>query len=350
MFNIETYVDLFLENIPTNESVIPLPLSHLDRFSPSNKVRWSRSSQPLGVYHADPSHCSALCKISKSRSVRESHEQLVSAFFTHYYNGQWANCLCRISVNSDDFLKAIRTELKPYANEMITDWIEEKNEIVAVRAAKYNMQGNRIMYDGFWTHYQYNVRGQLYLGVYFSNKEKKTASEMPEAVLYDGEFNMGERNGYGKELNGHGWILYEGTFRKDKYHGKGKLYYAMGNLRYEGDFENGQYSGKGKEYDFTGFMKYDGRFKNGKRHGEGNLYIAPHYFQNMGYYGKHNEQAYEIYYHRIENCNLEDLNYGDRNEMLYTNEIFEVYQNKGLPECLEEKKAYICNENEVNEN
>ena len=226
---------------------------------------------------------------------------------------------------------------------MITDVIKERNEIKAIRVAMYNMQGSRIIYDGYWTNYKYNIRGELHLGVKFSEKHRAEYSSDPLAMLYKGEFCMGIRRGRGEERDGHGWLLYEGEFWDNKYHGNGKLYYPMGNVRYEGRFDNGKFNGKGKEYDFTGMLKYDGKYSNGERYGEGYLYLAPQYCQYVGAYGKKNVQKEELYYHRVENCNLEDLNYGDRNEMRYTDEIFELYEGKKLPRCLREPKAYICN-------
>lgn len=233
--------------------------------------------------------------------------------------------------------------MKPYKNEMITDFIKDRNEIVAIHVAMYNMQGSRVIYDGFWTKHQYNIRGELHFGVKFSEKDKAEYSSDTLAMLYKGDFCMGIRHGKGEEYDGHGWLLYQGEFRNNKYHGNGKLFYPMGNVRYEGRFENGKYNGVGKEYDFTGLLKYVGTYVNGEQRKEGSLYLAPHYFQDVGNYGEKNIQMNELHYHRVENCNLEDLNYGDRNEMRYTDQTFELFEKKKLPCCLREPKAYICN-------
>ena len=81
---------------------------------------------------------------------------------------------------------------------MITDVIKERNEIKAIRVAMYNMQGSRIIYDGYWTNYKYNIRGELHLGVKFSEKHRAEYSSDPLAMLYKGEFCMGIRRGRGR--------------------------------------------------------------------------------------------------------------------------------------------------------
>ena len=339
-FNLEVYTDLFLRNIPADESVAPhLLFISLDGVFASEKVQEPGASQSVGIHHAEQGCDPAF---PRSRAFIGTHHQLISPFFTHYYHGQWSSCLSRLFADQDDFMKAVETELKPYPSEMIRDVIKEKNEIVAVRAAKYDMTGRRVIYDGYWTNHTYNIFGELHLGIKFSEKDKSNDYPDSSAVLYKGEFCMGVRNGRGEERDGHGWLLYEGRFRDNKYDGEGKLYYPLGNVRYEGHFVRGKYDGKGREYDFTGMMKYDGHYKEGKQYKEGHLYLAPHYFQEVKNYGEKNRQEEELYYHRLENCNLEDLNYGDRNKMKYTNEIFDLIEENRLPCPLREEKAYIC--------
>ena len=55
--------------------------------------------------------------------------------------------------------------------------------------------------------------------------------------------------------------------------GIGKEYFGYDNaLLYEGEYLNGERNGKGKEYDSFNYIKhitYEGEYKNGKRNGKG---------------------------------------------------------------------------------
>ena len=61
--------------------------------------------------------------------------------------------------------------------------------------------------------------------------------------VYEGEWEKGEINGYGKKTFANGDI-YEGEWRNGEKHGKGK-YTSIDGYKYEGDYVNGKRSGVG---------------------------------------------------------------------------------------------------------
>jgi len=166
------------------------------------------------------------------------------------------------------------------------------------------------------------------------------------ALIYEGEFLNGERNGKGKEL-GLNTLKFEGEYLNGKRNGKGKEYYDRniikfegeylkgkrwngkkydydknilyelhnGNvyikkyflekLIFEGEYLNGEKNGIIKEYDINGNIKFEGEYLNGKRNGKGKEYYKNHnlkfegeYFKNKRWNGKgydlNNNIIYEL--------------------------------------------------------
>jgi len=111
-------------------------------------------------------------------------------------------------------------------------------------------------------------------------------------TLYVGQYEMNQRNGYGKyffknkNVYEGGWVngamhgtgkmtyangdMYEGEWKEDTKHGKGKFSYKNGDV-FEGEFVDGIREGKGKMTQKT--QTYEGDWVHGSREGEGKMVI-----------------------------------------------------------------------------
>lgn len=88
-------------------------------------------------------------------------------------------------------------------------------------------------------------------------------------VIYVGQMEKGNPNGYGVQYTSEGNILYEGNFKSGKYSGQGKLYNSDGVMIYDGEFSNNKYEGSGKLYNNIGKITYVGEFSVGQKSGRG---------------------------------------------------------------------------------
>jgi len=88
------------------------------------------------------------------------------------------------------------------------------------------------------------------------------------ALIFEGKYLNGKRNGKGKEFYYNGELKFEGEYLNGKRNGKGKEYYNDGELKFEGEYLNGKINGKGKEY-YYGILRFEGEYLNGKRNGKG---------------------------------------------------------------------------------
>ena len=68
---------------------------------------------------------------------------------------------------------------------------------------------------------------------------------------YEGLFEFGKRQGWGKEYYGSTGDRYEGEFWQDERHGWGTFNWLIGD-RYEGDFVQGLSHGRGTSYYHNG--------------------------------------------------------------------------------------------------
>ena len=76
-------------------------------------------------------------------------------------------------------------------------------------------------------------------------------------IIYETKRKEKENNSYNENL----------LFKEEI---KGKEYYIFNNaLIYEGEYLNGERNGKGKEYSILGNLIYEGEYLKGKRHGKG---------------------------------------------------------------------------------
>ena len=121
---------------------------------------------------------------------------------------------------------------------------------------------------------------KLFSGEYFKGK----GIEYDDAIIYEGEYLNGKRNGKGKEKDLMGKKLFEGEYLKGKrwnvkeFDQKGNKIYELingngfikeydeyRNLVFEGEYLNGERNGKGKEYDINGKVIFEGEYLNNKR-------------------------------------------------------------------------------------
>ena len=106
---------------------------------------------------------------------------------------------------------------------------------------------------------------RIFSGKYFvdgGNNIRKIFNGNNNALIFEGEYVKGKKNGKAKEYNDYGSIIYEGEFLNGKRHGKGKEYdNSVDRLIFEGEFKNGKrWNGKG--YDKDGYVVYE--LKEGK--------------------------------------------------------------------------------------
>ena len=106
--------------------------------------------------------------------------------------------------------------------------------------------------------------------------------------VYEGEWNEGLEEGYGKLIFKNG-DKYEGEFDDSRFSGKGKFTWVDGDT-YEGEFENGEHSGYGEYFGANGFV-YKGGFLNGYYHGKGTL-ISSDGSKYVGNFENHFENGY----------------------------------------------------------
>jgi len=87
---------------------------------------------------------------------------------------------------------------------------------------------------------------------------------------YEGNWHLGKRHGYGRELSAAGEIRYLGSFEAGKYSGSGILFLANGD-RYEGGFRNGKMHGKNSRYIYKNGDILTISYEEGLRQGFGIL-------------------------------------------------------------------------------
>jgi len=114
----------------------------------------------------------------------------------------------------------------------------------------------------------------------------------PNGFYYEGQWKMGDIDGYGTLFSQDNSIIYRGMWKNGKYDGEGILYNSRqlkidmnSNTRpliyekevgawkeFSGQFKNSKWEGNGKLF-FTNGDYYTGEFKNNKANGIG-AYIA----------------------------------------------------------------------------
>ena len=169
-------------------------------------------------------------------------------------------------------------------------YIDEERKL---KLAKYNKSIqdklnikliNYKLFNGKYIIYETKLKGKEYYGE-------------NDAMMFEGEFKNGEKNGKGKEYNNGGnlykfkiiekmkfkgiklkkeyikekidnnILTFEGEYLKGKRNGKGKEFDSEGNLVFEGEYLNGEKNGKGKEYDYNGNLIFEGEYLKGFKNG-----------------------------------------------------------------------------------
>jgi len=125
------------------------------------------------------------------------------------------------------------------------------------QAILYDIQGN-IKYEGQMRDDSYHGEGVQY-------------DPVTLAIIYEGTFQDGLYDGFGRLSNELGELVYEGGFTQGLYHGYGASY-SQDILQYDGEYSLSRRIGDGRFYDNLGALLYEGGSTNGTYDGFGTLY------------------------------------------------------------------------------
>ena len=120
-----------------------------------------------------------------------------------------------------------------------------------------------IVYEGqFYNHLPHGQGKCTY-----ESKDPHTG-DMKGVSVYEGNFENGERTGYGRNINHNGYS-YEGYWKNGQYNGHG-VFTRLDGLIYDGEMggDNGTRNGQGK-LTYPDGKTYEGGWKNGKMEGHG---------------------------------------------------------------------------------
>lgn len=129
--------------------------------------------------------------------------------------------------------------------------------------------------------------GDVYIGNVYDNKPSGYGTLESTELTYKGEFQDGQRHGFGTETRANGQE-YIGGWSKDKYEGKGSLTLEDKSV-HEGAFVNGKLHGTGSVK--TSTFSYFGQFRQGVYHGQGALQTVSGTYRGNFYWGVQNGQG-----------------------------------------------------------
>ena len=114
--------------------------------------------------------------------------------------------------------------------EIIFKHTNEKTKLKLLKYNKYlqNLIGINII--------NYKVLSGKYI-IFETNGKGKEYDGYENLLIYEGEYQKGERTGIGKEYDYNGTLRFEGEYLKGKRNGKGKEYYDNGKLKFEGEYD-----------------------------------------------------------------------------------------------------------------
>ncbi len=112
-------------------------------------------------------------------------------------------------------------------------------------------------------------------------------------LYYEGQMQMGWRDGRGAYYSLDGRLLYDGFWKNDSPlaadfdNGHHVLYYVDGStIFYDGEWKNGLRDGQGASYYENGSVEHEGGYKNGLRSGEGKYYTRDGTLVYEGFFKK----------------------------------------------------------------
>ena len=123
------------------------------------------------------------------------------------------------SINSLYFIKILFTYL---------------NEKEKLRIIKYNKSFQKKLDISL---INYKFFGEKYI-IYESKGKGKEYNRNDNALIFEGEYKNGERNGKGEEYDNDGFLIFKGEYKNGKRNGKGKEFSTC-ILKFEGEYENG---------------------------------------------------------------------------------------------------------------
>ena len=145
-----------------------------------------------------------------------------------------------------------------YILKYLLNYISEKKKLILFKynksiQTKLNIKllNYKVFSGNYTTIYEYTTKVKIY-------------DESKDALIYEGGYLNGQKNGKGKEYDINGKLNFEGQYLKGEKNGKGKEYYDNGELKFEGEYNYGKRNGKGKEYYKNGELKFEGEYINGK--------------------------------------------------------------------------------------
>jgi len=144
-----------------------------------------------------------------------------------------------------------------YFIKIIFKYIDEKHKLKLVKCNK-----------DFQKNIDININNYKYFSgryiIYETNGIAKEYYGENDALIFEGEYLNGKRNGKGKEYDIYGNLIFEGEYLNGKKNGKGKEYFH-GCLILDGEYLNGKRNGKGKYYDCNGKLLFEGEYLNDKQ-------------------------------------------------------------------------------------
>lgn len=148
------------------------------------------------------------------------------------------------------------------------------------------------------------TRAITYSGETLNGKKHGQGTEYRDngTTQYIGQFEKGERHGYGKIFDKDNRLWYEGELDFGKSSGNGTQYFPNSNICYQGQWREGQMWGKGKKYDEQGNVRFIGTFTNGK-HFEGDYFNTDGLLVYSGSMNNSNRDGFGISY--FSNGNIE---------------------------------------------
>ena len=230
------------------------------------------------------------------------------------------------------------------------------------RGKEFNWN-NEKLFEGEYLNGERNGKGKEYInneikfeGEYLKGKKNGQGKEFDKNgnIMFEGYYLDGKKwegKGYDPDHN----IIYELN------NGKGniKVYdFYNGQLIFEGEYEKGQRNGKGKEFDGAGNLIFDGEFKNGKKwNGKyyNNINNGDIKFKNNPYESNDiNKKVDDNSFNKLDNKKdneeynpFDELeNIKNNNEYNYYNELIDKDKIDGEKENINEREEHN-NENNI---
>ena len=168
-----------------------------------------------------------------------------------YYNNPYQKTITK---EGEEFINTHKSENPKFFEKLSVVPPREFSKDVVLKWKKITRENGDTFYGQFDNNDPYGIGGIMYKNndtvAYYIGyikhwlpHEKGVFYSKDFHVLYDGELEYGQKNGYGfEDINGE---LYYGSFAGDQRNGQGVVTAFMGKIQFEGTFVNGKKQGKG---------------------------------------------------------------------------------------------------------